>query len=170
MKLRREYMRGDETVTVIAERLEGDTWRVRVGERVIELTAQALGDGGVRLAPTDSAPAGASIAYGAAAGKEFMVRNKGRTWTLSPPAARGVGATGGGGTITAPMTGTVLEVRCKPGDQVAADQTLVVLSAMKMEHKLAAGIAGTVQSVTAIADATVDQGAELVIVQSEDGE
>jgi biotin carboxyl carrier protein len=68
------------------------------------------------------------------------------------------------GTVRAPMTGTVLEIMCKPGDMVEADQTLVVVSAMKMEHKLSAGVAGTVQSVATENGATVDQGAELVIV------
>jgi biotin carboxyl carrier protein len=63
------------------------------------------------------------------------------------------------------MTGTVLDVRCKAGDAVAADQTLVVVSAMKMEHKLTAGIAGTVVEVAAAAGATVEQGAVLVVVE-----
>jgi biotin carboxyl carrier protein len=66
------------------------------------------------------------------------------------------------------MTGTVLEVLCSPGDVVEADQTLVVVSAMKMEHKLAAGVAGTVRSVAIDKDATVDQGAELVVVDPAD--
>ena len=35
---------------------------------------------------------------------------------------------------------------------------------MKMEHKLSAGVAGTVQSVAIAKNATVDQGAELVVV------
>jgi biotin carboxyl carrier protein len=63
------------------------------------------------------------------------------------------------------MTGTVLDVACKPGDVVAADQTLVVVSAMKMEHKLAAGVAGIVRKVAATKGGTVDQGAELVVVE-----
>jgi biotin carboxyl carrier protein len=63
------------------------------------------------------------------------------------------------------MTGTVLEVTCKAGDRVAADQTLVVVSAMKMEHKLTAGIAGVVRAVKAQKGGTVDQGAELVVVE-----
>jgi biotin carboxyl carrier protein len=77
---------------------------------------------------------------------------------------RGRGAPGADGTIRAPMSGTVLDVHCKSGDTVAADQTLVVLSAMKMEHKLTAGLAGVVQSVAAKKGGTVDQGAVLVVV------
>ena len=63
------------------------------------------------------------------------------------------------------MTGTVLEVSCKPGDQVDAEQTLVVVSAMKMEHKLSAGVVGVVQSVSTEAGATVDQGDALIVVE-----
>jgi biotin carboxyl carrier protein len=35
---------------------------------------------------------------------------------------------------------------------------------MKMEHKLSAGVAGTVQSVAVESAATVEQGEELVVV------
>jgi acetyl-CoA/propionyl-CoA carboxylase biotin carboxyl carrier protein len=95
-----------------------------------------------------------------------MLRVDGKTHELAAPQSRRGGGAGGGadGTVRAPMTGTVLDVLCKPGDVVEADQTLVVVSAMKMEHKLAAGVAGTVQSVAIEKDATVDQGAELVVV------
>jgi biotin carboxyl carrier protein len=55
------------------------------------------------------------------------------------------------------------------GDVVAADPTLVVVSAMKMEHKLTAGIAGTVRSVAAKKGGIVDQGAELVVVDKPAG-
>jgi biotin carboxyl carrier protein len=106
------------------------------------------------------------VAYGAALAKGYMVRVDGRTWTLEAPAARrGGGAAGGDGVVRAPMTGTVLEVACKPGDVVEARQTLVVVSAMKMEHKLTAGVAGVVRKVTAQKGGTVDQGAELVVVE-----
>jgi biotin carboxyl carrier protein len=106
------------------------------------------------------------VAYGAPAGKDYMVRVNGRTHRLASPAARQAGGDGADGTIRAPMTGTVLEVHCKVGDTVAADQTLVVLSAMKMEHKLTAGVAGVVQSVAAKAGGTVDQGAVLAVVEA----
>jgi biotin carboxyl carrier protein len=56
-------------------------------------------------------------------------------------------------------------VSCKAGDVVAADQTLVVVTAMKMEHKLSAGIAGVVKRVDTAVGATVEQGASLVEVE-----
>ncbi|MFO1077203.1 MAG: biotin/lipoyl-containing protein [Planctomycetota bacterium] len=162
MKLRKEFVRGGQAVAVSAERLDGDRCRVRVGDRTFELAAIALPDGGIRIADGDRVV----TAYAAAAGKQFMVRVDGRTRLLAVPTGRGRGGAGASdGTIRAPMTGTVLEVACKPGDTVAADQTLVVLSAMKMEHKLDAGVAGVVTAVQAKAGTTVDQGAELVVVE-----
>ncbi|MEO6597827.1 MAG: biotin/lipoyl-containing protein [Planctomycetota bacterium] len=167
MKLSKEYLRDGEPIAVTAEWLEGDRWRVRVGGEAREFFAQALGCGGVRLAPVGEVFERSVVAYGAPVGKSYMVRVHGRTHTLESPATRrGGGGGGADGTIRAPMTGTVLDVLCKPGDSVAADQTLVVLSAMKMEHKLCAGVAGTVQSVAAKKDGTVEQGAVLAVVEA----
>lgn len=166
MKISREYLCDGKSVAVSAEWIEGDRWRVRVGEQVYEYHAVALGDGGVWLAPVGQEFERSFVAYGAPAGKEYMVRVNGRTHTLaSPGPRRGRGAPGADGTIRAPMSGTVLDVHCKSGDNVAADQTLVVLSAMKMEHKLTAGLTGVVQSVAARKGGTVDQGAVLVVVE-----
>lgn len=165
MKISKEFVRDGKAVPVSAEHVEGDRWRVRVGLASYEFHAVALGDGGVRLAPVGEEFERSFVAYGAPAGKDYMVRVNGRTHTLVAPASkRSGGGSAADGTIRAPMTGTVLDVLCKPGDVVAADQTLVVLSAMKMEHKLTAGIAGTVEVVSAKAGGTVDQGAALVVV------
>ena len=51
------------------------------------------------------------------------------------------------------------------GDAVTADQTVAVVSAMKMEHKLVAGLDGTVAEVAGEVGANVDQGALLVRVE-----
>lgn len=165
MKITREFVRDGKTVAVTAESIGGDRWRVRVGDQVHEYHANPIGDGGLRLQTVGEAAASAFVAYGAAADKAFMVRVDGRTHTLTAPSARrSSGGAGSDGTVRAPMTGTVLDVLCTPGDTVAADQTLVVVSAMKMEHKLTAGLAGTVQRVAAKKGGTVEQGAELVVV------
>jgi biotin carboxyl carrier protein len=173
MKLTREFVRDGAAVAVTAEHLGGDRWRVRVGDQVREYRCEPLADGGVRLQPDGGVrlqPDGgarAFVAHAVSLGKASMVRVDGHTHTLAAPSARrgGGGRTGADGVVRAPMTGTVLDVACRAGDVVAADQTLVVVSAMKMEHKLTAGVAGTVRSVTAAKGATVAQGAELVVVE-----
>ena len=165
MKLSREFVRDGEAVSVQVERVEGDRFRVRVGEHVYEYDARALPDGGVRLQQLGEGGKG-GVAYGAGSQQSYMVRVDGRTHALEAPQRRGgAGGAGGDGTVRAPMTGTVLEVSCKLGDQVDAEQTLAVVSAMKMEHKLTAGIAGVVQSVSTEAGATVDQGDALIVVE-----
>lgn len=170
MKVQRQFVRDGQTVAVSAERIDGDRWRVRIGERSFEVDALSVGDGGVRIVPVGEQFARSFVAYGAPAGKDFMLRAHGRTFTLAAPEGRRGGAGGGAdGKVRAPMTGTVLDVLCKVGDAVAASQPIVVLSAMKMEHKLTAGVDGVVESLAAHKGGTVEQGAVLAVVQPSAG-
>ena len=54
---------------------------------------------------------------------------------------------GGSGDIKAAMDGLIIDVLVNEGDQVEAGQTLIVLEAMKMEHRLKAAVSGNVESV-----------------------
>ena len=72
---------------------------------------------------------------------------------------------GGGGRISAPMHGLLLEVRVAPGDVVEAGQTLAVLEAMKMHYEIVAEAAGTVQEV--LAEAGRQVAADDVLIEIE---
>jgi propionyl-CoA carboxylase alpha chain len=74
------------------------------------------------------------------------------------------GSTGTTGGLVAPMPGVVLEVRCAAGDRVGAGQTLVVLEAMKMEHRIDAPADGVVGSVEVAAGQHVENGAVLLVI------
>jgi 3-methylcrotonyl-CoA carboxylase alpha subunit/acetyl-CoA/propionyl-CoA carboxylase biotin carboxyl carrier protein len=70
----------------------------------------------------------------------------------------------GNGTISAPMPGTVLEVRVTAGDRVEEGDVLGMMEAMKMELSLKAPFAGTLDSVEALVGTQVALGATLFVV------
>ena len=64
--------------------------------------------------------------------------------------------------LTAPMAGTIVKVQVHEGDSVEQRQVLVILSAMKMEHTIAAPYSGKVRRVHYQEGAVVKGGAALV--------
>ena len=61
--------------------------------------------------------------------------------------ARASAAASGMVRITAPMTGSIVEIRCEPGVDVAAGDVLLVMESMKMNNELRSPAAGTVETV-----------------------
>ena len=68
----------------------------------------------------------------------------------------------GGGIISAPMPGTINDVRVNVGDSVKKGQVLLILEAMKMENEIFAPNDGTVKSVNISKGASVNVGDILV--------
>jgi 3-methylcrotonyl-CoA carboxylase alpha subunit len=71
----------------------------------------------------------------------------------------------GGGTVTAPMPGKIVRVAVADGDVVEERDLLIVLEAMKMEHRIEAARAGTVANVSVAAGALVAGGASLLDIE-----
>lgn len=70
----------------------------------------------------------------------------------------------GSKTISAPMPGTINDVRVKAGDNVKKGQVLVILEAMKMENEIMASSDGTVSSLNVSKGASVSAGDVLVTI------
>jgi acetyl/propionyl-CoA carboxylase alpha subunit len=69
---------------------------------------------------------------------------------------------GGGGSLKAPMPGSVVEVLVAPGQVVEAGQPLLKLEAMKMEHVICAPGPGVVEAVPYSVGDQVEVGVELL--------
>ena len=85
-----------------------------------------------------------------------------------PPALDGkaAAAAGGLGAIVSPMPGKIVKVEVRPGDAVLERDLLVVLEAMKMEHRIEATRDGVVKSVAVAPGALVAGGATLVELEA----
>lgn len=102
-----------------------------------------------------------SLAHAAKVGDVWWVHLNGRTykWERIEPGSSGAEDEGG---LVAPMPGKVLEVLVAQGDVVEAGTPLMVLEAMKMEHRIVAAADGTVVDVHYEAGDQVAQGAVLL--------
>lgn len=68
------------------------------------------------------------------------------------------------GAVTAPMTGKIIRVKVKKGDQVKASQVLCVVEAMKMENEILAPKAGTIREVNIAEGTPVNEGETLFVI------
>jgi biotin carboxyl carrier protein len=71
-----------------------------------------------------------------------------------------------GGTIVAPMPGTILRVEAEVGAKVIKGQTLLVLEAMKMENEIQAPSDGVVQEINVSQGVSVNAGDVLIVLSS----
>jgi len=131
----------DVTVTVSGE----DHFTVSVGEETIAL--EVVDWGGLRIV-TEVEGLRRSMPYAFKGGELHMEANGaalaiGETLMAPPVAKEGEGDA----ELRAPMNGKIVAVHAAPGDKVQKGQRLIVLEAMKIEHEITAGRAGTLASV-----------------------
>lgn len=81
------------------------------------------------------------------------------------PAPATVTPAGEGEKVTAPMPGTILDVKVSVGDSVTKGQALMILEAMKMENEIVAPCDGKVTSVTVKKGDSVNSADTLATVQ-----
>jgi 3-methylcrotonyl-CoA carboxylase alpha subunit len=102
-----------------------------------------------------------------AAGGTVLVDGRTVRWLLpespSADAEQSAHATGSG-VVTAPMPGKIVSVNVEAGASVEQRALLVVLEAMKMEHRIEAPVAGTVKDVRVTPGQLVTAGATLVTI------
>jgi len=101
-------------------------------------------------------------------GDAIRVEYDGGTFWFAPVAPPRLGGSSGAkgghkkGSVSAPMPGKIVKVVVGEGDTVAERDLLVILEAMKMEHRIEAPHAGVVRNVAIAPGALVTGGAQLL--------
>lgn len=95
---------------------------------------------------------------------EVQDRNSGKETSSGRKAVRDKADPANIGSVAAPMSGAIVEVKATPGSTVKAGQPLVIMSAMKMETSVSAPCGGTVKHVAVIQGDQVDAGDLLLLV------
>jgi acetyl/propionyl-CoA carboxylase alpha subunit len=123
-----------------------------------EYQASVLADGRIMVHTPDGR---SRIAHSAKVGDVWWVHLDGHTFCIEKTEA---GSADGDseGSMTAPMPGKILEVKVADGQTVEAGELLLVMEAMKMEHRIVAPTDGVVTKVNFSMGDQVQQGDVLV--------
>ncbi len=68
-------------------------------------------------------------------------------------------------TVEVPITGKIISVNVKPGDQVKEDDVLCVLESMKMENPIVSTVSGKVVEVSVTVDQVVKSGDAVAVIE-----
>jgi biotin carboxyl carrier protein len=164
LPVRLEVIVDGATRTVEVERLEGDRYRVRIGDAERVVVATRLGDGllslGVDGKTWDTHVARTDDGYDvdvAGIRHEVEVRDPRRAIVRSGASS---------GAVKTTMPGRVVRLLVAEGATVELGQALVVVEAMKMENELKAPRTGTVRRIAAAAGTFVEAGALLLEIEA----
>lgn len=129
-------------------------FQVTVNGNIYEVEVEEIGSGSVASTPV-AAPKAAPVA-------RPVAPKAAKAPAAAPKATASV--PGGATSITAPMPGTILDIKVSEGQQVDNGQVVAVLEAMKMENEIVAPAAGTVASVNVAKGAAVEAGDVLLSI------
>ena len=161
---------GDEDDTTLEFEREDGTARVRrEGGEWKKVELERIGDSGLYLLMVDDRPTelylerrrgGAIVTLGRHAFNYDV-----GPWRPTSGIRSKAADAGGQVRITAPMTGSIVEVRCTAGDAVAEGDVLLVIESMKMNNELRSPVAGVVDAAPVVPAQRVKAGDLLVAIR-----
>ncbi len=151
------------------EELAAGSFAIRFGENRFEADLRKLGPASFSVIVNNR-----SFDFDVARdGEETVVASRSRSTrlTVADAARRTARAAGprrevsGRVEIKAAMPGRVVNVLVAPGDEVKAEQGVIVVEAMKMENEVKAPKAGKVVEVKAVAGQAVEKGQLMIVIE-----
>lgn len=152
--------RRDDTQKTVDVVYQNDLFTLTVDGRTVAARGELAEKGRIRVELDGIRMEAAVIA----AGHMRHIFLNGRAWQLAsvdPLYFSGEGSGSQGG-LLAPMPGKVIALLVEPGTEVAKGTPLLILEAMKMEHAIAAPMAGRIKAYHFAVGDQVGDGAELV--------
>jgi len=144
---------GDGAVTTTSISLEGEEIEAE------RLTVRPDGKPG-RVSVEEAG--GARIAHVARSGDSWWVHIDGRAHEVRFHEKGSQGPASDGGSLAAPMPGTILDLLVEQGQRVRQGQALLVLEAMKMEHRISAPKSGEITKLHFRKGDRVEMGSVLI--------
>lgn len=142
------------------------TLRLQIDDAVHEIREVAGADGAIEIEIDGEVFRG----WRYVAGNEVHLRLGGRNFhatLVDHRSDRRAGGTGGNA-LYADMPGTVIELRCRPGDAVVTGQPLLTIESMKLQMTIVAPVDGIVETVHVAPQASFEREALLVSLKPAD--
>ncbi|MEA2841819.1 MAG: 3-methylcrotonyl-CoA carboxylase alpha subunit [Methylobacteriaceae bacterium] len=155
---------GDRLIEVIYRR--GGGWRIALADHTFEAHGELAADGKLSGTIGDEKVSATWMRSGDEI--TLFTRDGTRRFAMVDPLHEADAAEVSGGRLVAPMPGRVISLLVEAGAHVEANQPVIVLEAMKMEHTLHAPANGLVAAFRYAAGEQVDEGAELVDFRPDD--
>ena len=131
-------------------------YRIKMNGKIYEMEVELVDEG--KSKPNDSTQKNTS---------ELKAQAKAYSQTSSNTAKSDSGL-GNGNIVKAPMAGRIVETLVSIGDSVDADDTILILEAMKMENEVCSPYKGVIKNIFVSAGQAVSGGDDLFEVAKED--
>lgn len=71
--------------------------------------------------------------------------------------------------VESPMSGSILSIEAAEGDEIAKDEVVIIIEAMKMETEIFAPVSGEIIDIKAVVGNHCKQGEELAVIKETGG-